>query len=605
MRFFQPWGFFALIGIPIIILMYLLKQKYKEQIVSSLFLWKKAESYSMAQQPWQKLKKNLLMILQIIFVFLLAIALANPYIMGVIESSHTVFALDCSLSMQAKDGEEGRSRLEQATSEVKKQIEQASPNEKFSIVFLKDTPEIALSSSADKKALLNKIENVKATNGGVNWQNSKEVLQIAGGENAHMIVFTDQYQELLQGMDIEQMILGKNSENTAITLLSHSQGENGWQVLAKVNYFGEGSISKTVNLFCDGKAFDRKQITIEGGESKDVIFTSIPQQTEYIMATLTPEDILQADDRAYDASFSQTKKKVLLVSEQNIFLEKVYRLLPDVELYKTDTKNIEQLKGYSLYIFDGVIPKTLPNDGFFIFWNIPYENNILHIDVEQKIDEPATTQGYGNMTLAETLTFDIEKSKSFDVPIWASTILQADEKPLAIAGEQNGKKMAIFAFDIHDTDLPLQKEFPILIYNLQNWFFAQNIQQSLQSIVSGQVLEISLLPETKQSYVLLPNEKSVNIAPPFPPLPFIDTEQTGIYTLIQKNETQQQTKNTFAVNAKTEGESDLIQKYQTEQQQQQENTKKVIKTGRSIQTFVIIVLLLLLFLEWKVNCNEY
>lgn len=602
MRFFQPWGFFALIGIPIIILMYLLKQKYKEQTVSSLFLWKKAESYSMAQQPWQKLKKNLLMILQIIFVLLLAAALANPYIMGITETSHTVFALDCSLSMQAKDAEEGKSRLEQAVSEIKTQIEQASPNEKFSIVFLKDTPEIVLSSSTDKKALLKQVENVKATNGGVNWQNSKELLQIAGAENARMIVFTDQYQELLQGMDIEQIVLGKNSENTAITLLSHSQGENGWQVLAKINYFGEGSISKTVNLFCDGKAFDRKQITIEGGKSKDVIFTEIPQQTEHIMATLTPEDVLQADDRAYDASFSQTKKKVLLVSEQNIFLEKVYRLLPDVELYKTDTKNIEQLKGYSLYIFDGVIPRTLPDDGFFIFWNMPYENNILYMGAEQKIDKPATTQGYGNMTLAETLTFDIEKSKSFDVPMWASTILQANEKPLAIAGEQNGKKMAIFAFDIHDTDLPLQKEFPIFIYNLQNWFFSQNIQQSLESIVSGQVLEISLLPETKQASVLLPDGKSVNIAPPFPPLPFTDTEQTGIYTLIQKNEIQQE--NAFAVNAKTEGESDLMQKYQTEQQQK-EHTKKVIKTGRSIQTFVIIALLLLLLLEWKVNCDEH
>lgn len=602
MRFFQPWGFFALVGIPIIILMYLLKQKYKEQTVSSLFLWKKAESYSMAQQPWQKLKKNLLMLLQIIFILLLAVALANPYIMGVTETSHTVFALDCSLSMQAKDGAEGKSRLEYAVSEMKKQIEQASPNEKFSIVFLKDTPQIALSGSADKKALLKQIENAKATNGGVNWQNSKELLQIVGAENAHIIVFTDQYQELFQGMDIEQTILGKNSENTAITLLSHSQGENGWQVLAKVSYFGEGSISKTVNLFCDGKAFDRKEITIEGGKSKDVIFTAIPQQTEYIMATLTPEDILQADDRAYDASFSQTKKKVLLVSEQNIFLEKVYRLLPDVELYKTDTKNIEQLKGYSLYIFDGVIPKTLPDDGFFIFWNMPYENNILHMGAEQKIDKPATTQGYGNMTLAETLTFDIEKSKSFDVPIWASTILQADEKPLAIAGEQYGKKIAIFAFDIHDTDLPLQKEFPILIYNLQNWFFAQNIQQSLQSITSGQVLEISLLPETKQASVLLPNGKSIDIAPPFPALPFADTEQAGIYTLIQKNETQQE--NVFAVNAKTEGESDLmIQKSQSEQQQ--EHTKKVIKTGRSIQTFVIIALLLLLLLEWKVNCDEH
>jgi len=35
LRFFQPWGFFSLIGIPIIIFMYLLKQKYKETLQSA------------------------------------------------------------------------------------------------------------------------------------------------------------------------------------------------------------------------------------------------------------------------------------------------------------------------------------------------------------------------------------------------------------------------------------------------------------------------------------------------------------------------------------------------------------------------------------------
>lgn len=605
MRFFQPLGLFALIGIPIIVLMYLLKQKYKEQKVSSLYLWKRAESYSMAQQPWQKLKKNLLMFLQIAVVFFMAIGLANPYIMGGEETSHIILGLDCSLSMQAKDGQEGKSRLEQAKQDIKSQIEQSPPNSLFSIVLLQDTPTIVISNSTDKRALLKQIENVKATNGGVNWQNSRELLQLAGAENGQIRIYTDQHQSLLDDLDINQTILGQNSENTAITLLSHTQGENGWQALVKVSHFGENNITKTVNLFCDGKAFDRKEITIEGGKSKDVIFTGIPQQTLSLIATLTPEDVLTADDRAYDGAFSQTKKKVLLVSEQNIFLEKVYSLLPEVELYKTDTKHLEQLQGYSLYLFDGVMPEQLPEDGYYIFWNMPYENNILNMGAEKQIEGEASTQGYGTMALAETLTFDIEKSKTFTMPMWASPILTADQRAIAIAGEHNGKKMAIFAFDIHDTDLPLQKEFPILIYNLQNWFFEQNGQQSLESIESGQTVEISLLPETKQANIQLPNGSSIKIAPPFPPAPFTNTEQTGIYTLIQQNESGQQTTNTFAVNAKTTGESDLIQQYENNNEVEQNSAKKVIKVGKSIQNGILLLLLLLLLVEWKVNCHEH
>ena len=590
MRFFQPLGFFALIGIPIIVLMYLMRQKYKEHQVSSLFLWKKAESYSMAQKPFQKLKKNLLMFLQIIAVALLAIALASPYIMGVSETSHIVFGVDCSLSMQAKDEQEGKSRLEQAKQQIKNKIEQSPPNGIFSIVILQDTPTILSNNSTDKTTLLKQIEAIQPTNGGVDWQNSRELLQLAGAENGQISIFTDQYQPTLEDLDIEQNILGKNSENTAITLLSHSQGENGFQALVKVSYFGEGEITKTVNLFCDGKAFDRKEITIQGGNSKDVIFTGISQQTTALTATLTPEDVLAADDRAYDGAFSQTKKKVLLVTDQNIFLEKVYSLLPEVELY----------------IFDGVVPENLPQDGYYVFWNLPNDNTILPLGAERNITGQANTQGYGNMTLAETLTFDIEKAKSFSVPMWSSPILEADGEAIAIAGEQNGIKMAIFAFDIHNTDLPLQKEFPILIYNLQNWFFEQSGQQSLEGIESGQTVEISLLPETKEASVQFPNGQTTKIAPPFPPEPFTDTQQTGIYTLIQKDQSQQQTTNTFAVNAKTAGESDLMQQYQSQKQTQiqQNNAKKTIKVGKSIQNAVILVLLLLLLLEWRVNCNE-
>ena len=202
MRFFQPLGFFALIGIPIIVLMYLMRQKYKEHQVSSLFLWKKAESYSMAQKPFQKLKKNLLMFLQIIAVALLAIALASPYIMGVSETSHIVFGVDCSLSMQAKDEQEGKSRLEQAKQQIKNKIEQSPPNGIFSIVILQDTPTILSNNSTDKTTLLKQIEAIQPTNGGVDWQNSRELLQLAGAENGQISIFTDQYQPTLEDLDI-------------------------------------------------------------------------------------------------------------------------------------------------------------------------------------------------------------------------------------------------------------------------------------------------------------------------------------------------------------------------------------------------------------------
>lgn len=80
MRFYSPYAFIYLISIPVIVLFYLLKQQYQEKKVSSLYLWQEALVDLEANTPWQKLKKNLSMILQIVAALLMVLALSNPFI---------------------------------------------------------------------------------------------------------------------------------------------------------------------------------------------------------------------------------------------------------------------------------------------------------------------------------------------------------------------------------------------------------------------------------------------------------------------------------------------------------------------------------------------
>ena len=41
MSLFNPWGLLALVTVPLIVILYILKQKYKEVPISSLYLWKR------------------------------------------------------------------------------------------------------------------------------------------------------------------------------------------------------------------------------------------------------------------------------------------------------------------------------------------------------------------------------------------------------------------------------------------------------------------------------------------------------------------------------------------------------------------------------------
>src|SRR5437764_14022563 len=66
----------------LIVLMYILKLRRKDVVVSSTFLWRQVIRDVQANAPFQKLRKNLLMFLQLAAVALLVFSLAQPFWRG-------------------------------------------------------------------------------------------------------------------------------------------------------------------------------------------------------------------------------------------------------------------------------------------------------------------------------------------------------------------------------------------------------------------------------------------------------------------------------------------------------------------------------------------
>ena len=117
-----PWGLLSLICIPIIIILYLLKQKRENYPISSLYLWQNALQDIEANTPWQKLKKNLLMFLQILAVILLVLIFSEPFLKtNKHRDGDVMIIIDCSLSMQSTDIKP--SRFEAAKNDAVKLVE--------------------------------------------------------------------------------------------------------------------------------------------------------------------------------------------------------------------------------------------------------------------------------------------------------------------------------------------------------------------------------------------------------------------------------------------------------------------------------------------------
>jgi len=119
---FQSWPIAAVaaaIAIPALVILYLLKLRRRELEVSSTLLWKKAIQDLQANAPFQKLRRNLLLLIQLLILIAMLLAVAQPQQRTTADPGNTnIILIDRSASMSALDAVDnaGRSitRLERA-----------------------------------------------------------------------------------------------------------------------------------------------------------------------------------------------------------------------------------------------------------------------------------------------------------------------------------------------------------------------------------------------------------------------------------------------------------------------------------------------------------
>src|SRR5262249_56638037 len=102
MNFLAPAAFLFALALPVVVVFYLLKRRRVVRLVSSTLLWQKFLAETQASAPFQKLRKNWLMILQILLLLLAVFALARPYYAAQTRPAQLrVIILDASTSQYA------------------------------------------------------------------------------------------------------------------------------------------------------------------------------------------------------------------------------------------------------------------------------------------------------------------------------------------------------------------------------------------------------------------------------------------------------------------------------------------------------------------------
>src|SRR5690348_11679835 len=133
MSFLAPIAFWFAATIPIVVVFYLLKRKRVVKLVSSTLLWQRFLSDTQASAPFQKLRKNWLLILQILLLLFAVLALSRPFLPTKAKPAQLrVIILDASASMQATD--EKPNRFEKARAEAMQWIDSLADTDQMVIL---------------------------------------------------------------------------------------------------------------------------------------------------------------------------------------------------------------------------------------------------------------------------------------------------------------------------------------------------------------------------------------------------------------------------------------------------------------------------------------
>jgi hypothetical protein len=510
MQFASLSGLWFSLSIPFIALLYLLKRRYIDTEVSSHMLWRRILREQEANQPWQRLRRQLLLLLQLTAAALFVLALMQPLFRGQqTAKSHIFFVIDASASMQTLT--DHGTRLEQAKQSILTYARDKAQNRSYSLLVMKDQPELLLQRESSVTNLQAALVKVAPFYGKTNVQ---EALSLASAltreeSDGEVRIYTDrQWEEKNEGITFSvpvsiQDFQEQNAEvNVAITQFGIKGIQNGtdFRAVAVLKNWGTANTSLKTTIFADSQAVRTDSLQLKGGEQKSIYFENLTRANMYKFQ-LEGKDALEADNSAYAFPEGTGRTQVAYVGNGNLFLQKA------LTLGKTDVLHIQKnddgtyppplgLK-FDLILVDGVDETALNTEKWQRLlpskpvWRFASSENSA-LAVQQS--SPFSISDHPITRYIHLQDVNVAQAQSRPVQPWEKVIVSSDGIPLVLTGTEEGSSRLSFLFSLEQSDLALRSEFPILVQNAVAWL-TQHQGGNLGRIIAGDQIDLALHPE--------------------------------------------------------------------------------------------------------------
>jgi hypothetical protein len=565
MQFLNPYMLLTLTAIPVLIIIHTLKPKPRPVDVTNLFLWNevlKERSYNLS---FERLKKTLPLILQILIVILAALALARPtWTYWTAQKGNLVLVIDTSASMKTRSG--SGMRFDLARQKAQQLVEERDRAQHVLIVEAGKNPLVKtgfINNTDQAQKLLKKLQPSDAP------ADLESAIYLAlsfidPAKEDLLYLITDGAGQDLSGLvkshpKIRPIIISGGEHNVGITKFEfrqHIDRSDHYEFMLEIKNFDLSALECPIRLSIDRVVLFEKAISFEAQEKQVLIVPYSGLINGIARATLEIDDDFTVDNQAYLSLNAAKEIWVLLVSKGNHFLEKLLAAYPNFRVNSVKeiipTSWPEQTARHDIVIIDRMdFPETA-------------RGNFLLIDSYSPSIPLVKT---GRVRLPEILTWNrksplmadvdlsgliVEESAQLQTDRQLQPVIDSARTGLMYAFEENGLRAVLLGFDFTRSDLPLKVAFPVMMSNIFNWLNPHKLEFSILQTPAGEAFDIYFNPQTDIIYTRAPFEKWDKHPVKMNPFKYENTGRVGIYTVAENGKERY-----FTVNLADESESDI------------------------------------------------
>ncbi|MCK6625193.1 MAG: BatA domain-containing protein [Anaerolineae bacterium] len=578
MTLLTPLALVLLALLPPIIALYLLKLRRQDHVVSSTYLWQRFVRDVEANAPWQKLRRNLLLLLQLLFMLLLILALARPATQaeGVVGQT-VVLILDTSASMAATDGEDnGRTRLD-ATKAAARELIVNLPDQTRVTLMAAAGGEVdtLVSASQDRRQALDVLTAVQPTALNSDLAPALALAEaiVARETGAEIILLSDGVVQLPERLTVPLHFIsvGKSDANQAISALSVTFGPGGTVTLfVQASNYSNQPVQRRLTLLVDGAPFTAFDLDLPPGGHVEQLVENLPASAQTVEVALnqTQTDVLPLDDQAWLVVHPAEPVAATLITSGNFFLQTALNLLGSQQSGTNFTLTVITPEDWqtnpppsTLHIFDSYTPDSLPPGNLLFIAppaSIPGLFEVLGQAANPTIQsiqaDPPLLQNV-DLSTTQILTTTVLSPTTWGRAIVSAATqssnpptLQPSNLPILLAGENEGRRIAALAFSLQHSDLPLRPAFPILVANLFSYLSPGTGVLVPPLLGVGESVSVSVPAQIERLRLMTPDGAETTLAPAAGRVTLPPTDQPGLYTLNLESAGGEVASTRFAVN---------------------------------------------------------